>query len=414
MTGFDWRDAYLCMSPPAALKHLETPFVYHIARDELYEIDETAAEFLLSCNGTKTGRDLTSDADFVEYCIEEGILNAWNNPNPTNVDMGEKISPSLRYLELHLTHQCNLRCAHCYIGDRGGIADMPVSEAVAITREFSDMGGLRLLISGGEPLVYKGLESYLREISGLKVRRVLLTNGMLIDWDTIKWLDVHEIQFSLDGWQAGHDRLRGGGAFARLMEGIRAAQAFGVDISFSTMVHPYNTDQFDRMAAFVKDVEAVEWGIDVPCRAGPNGGSPYLFSDYDVCTPLMTYGFGGGHHGSTGDEDGGYACGRHLMTVMPDGRAAKCGFYMDRPTGDARTGLRGCWEKIEHLKLSDLECAGCPVIQACRGGCRFRAPTPLAPDPVMCSLHGVLPEAVSPAGGAPGNSPPGNSPMDPK
>lgn len=393
MTGSDWKTAYLRVSSEAALKNLETPFVYHIGGDELYEIDETAAAFLMSCNGTKTGRTLTTDAEFVEYCLEEGILEVLARPDPKAVFMGEKTSPSLRYLELHLTHQCNLRCAHCYIGEQSHGAGMPLADAVAVTREFSDMGGLRLLISGGEPLVYQDLQPYLRQISGLKIRRVLLTNGTLVNSENIDWLDVHEIQFSLDGWEHGHDRLRGKGAFARTLKGVRIAQDAGVAVSFSTMIHRYNLDQFERMAAFVEASGAVEWGVDVLCMAGSLAENDDFLVDYGEAAPLMAYGFGGGYHGSSDGQGEGFACGRHLMTVMPDGRAAKCGFYMDDPVGNVRDGLRLCWEKIEHLKLSDLECGDCPALEACRGGCRFRAPGPLAPDPVMCRVHGVFRDA---------------------
>ncbi|MGM0403766.1 MAG: radical SAM protein [Thermodesulfobacteriota bacterium] len=389
MTGVDWKNAYLRLAPDAALKNLETPFVYLAAKDELYEIDETAAAFLLSCDGTQIGRELTSEAEFVEYCMAEDILEARKYPGPIDVFMGERAIPSLRYLELHLTHQCNLRCAHCYIGEGDRSAGMSLEDAAAITREFSDMGGLRLLISGGEPLLYKDLDAYLRQISGLPVRRVLLTNGTLVDLANIGLPGVHEIQFSLDGWEEGHDRLRGKGTFSRTLAGIHAARDAGMDISFSTMIHRYNLDQFDRMAAFMETVGALEWGIDVLCMAGSLEAHKEFIVDYDKAVPLMEYGFGGGYHGSSDGQGEGYACGRHLMTVMPDGRAAKCGFYMDNPVGDARKGLAACWEKVEHLRLSELECNGCPVIAECRGGCRFRAPGPLSPDPVMCRRYGI-------------------------
>ncbi len=397
MSRADWENAYLRLNADVALKHLETPFVYHIGRDELYEIDSTAAAFLRACNGTKIGRALTDDGDFVRYCIEEGILAATALPDPMEevsiVEKaggekaeGEKADPSLRYLELHLTHRCNLRCGHCYIGEKDGSTDMAVEDAVAITRAFAGMGGLRLLISGGEPLVYPDLAAYLQQIAGEKVRRVLFTNGTLIDKAVLSWLDVHEIQFSLDGWETGHERLRGKGTFKRTMDAVRMAKEAGIAVSFSTMIHRYNMDEFDRMAGFMDDIGAVEWGVDVMCRAGDLVGNESFLVDYEQCVPLMAYGFGGGYHGSSE----GYACGRHLMTVMPDGRAAKCGFYMDTPVGDARQGIESCWEKIAHIRLGDLECGNCAVIDECRGGCRFRAPGPFAPDPVMCRLYGVL------------------------
>ena len=56
MTGLDWQNAYLRLHPKAALKYLETPFVYHIGRDELYDIDERAKHNLRQGNGTRKGR----------------------------------------------------------------------------------------------------------------------------------------------------------------------------------------------------------------------------------------------------------------------------------------------------------------------------------------------------------------------
>lgn len=386
MSPIDWENAYLRLSPAAALKNLETPFVYHIGRDELYEIDETAATFLRACDGTKIGRALTSEGEFVEFCLEEGILEAKESPDPTDVYMCQRIEPSLRYLELQLTHRCNLRCGHCYLGDHAEEPSLPLTDAVRITREFAAMGGLRLLISGGEPLLYGELENYLRQISGLPVRRVLFTNGTLINAENMKIPDVHEIQFSLDGWMDGHDRLRGKGTFARTMEGVRIARDCGMPLSFATMIHRYNQHEFDRMAVFMKDIGAVEWGVDALCRAGSLVQHEDFLVDDEKCAPLMAYGFGGGYHGASE----GWACGRHLMTVMPDGRAGKCGFYMDSPVGNARSGLRKCWEKIGHTRLADLlECRHCPVVEDCRGGCRFRAPGPLSPDPVMCRLYNI-------------------------
>ncbi len=385
MTSLDWKTGYLCLHPKAALKHLETPFIYHIGRDELYEIDDTAFEFLRQCNGIQAGGSLTSDAEFVEYCIEEDLLEVKSEPQSMEVRSGKQHIPSLRYLELHLTHACNLNCAHCYL-EPGGAGEMAIEDAVRITREFSDIGGLRLLISGGEPLMYPHLEDYLDQTADVKVRRVLFTNGTRIDSNNVARLaDVDEIQFSLDGWESGHNRLRGKGAFSRTMRGIEIVRAAGIAISFSTMIHRHNLDEFDRMADFIREADAVEWGIDVMTVAGSLSQHMGLTVGYEQAVAFMEYGFGGGYHGASE----GYACGRHLMAVMPDGRAVKCGFYMDKPLGDARYGLADCWRKMEHIPLSDLECGDCDAIDECRGGCRYRAPHPLAPDPAMCCLYGI-------------------------
>lgn len=384
MSGIDWRKSYLRLHPRAALKDLETPFVYHIGRDELYEIDERAKEFLLRCDGSTTGAQLTDEAEFVEYCIEEGLLEPLSQPDPVSVRINERVVPSLRYLELHLLHRCNLKCRHCYLGPPRP-DEMPLNDALQITRSFSDLGGLRLLISGGEPLLYPDLRAYIVQTAGIGLRRILFTNGTRITSDNIKWLGVDEIQFSLDGWTRGHEALRGTGTFEKTINGVRIAADAGIPISFSTMIHKENLNEFDRMAKFVDEIGAVEWGIDILSITGSLADHPDLTVDYKQAVSFMEYAFGGGYHGSSE----GFACGRHLMTVLPDGRAVKCGFYRDQSLGDARKNLKDCWLKLEHIPLTALECRDCAVIDECKGGCRFRAPHPLAPDPFMCCLYGM-------------------------
>jgi radical SAM protein with 4Fe4S-binding SPASM domain len=384
MNEHDWQKAYLRLHPQAALKILEQPYVYHLPSDELYEIDDKAVGFFLKCDGTARGEELTSEGDFIKYCLEEGLLEMFTEPNSINVPINEKIEPSLRYLELQLTHRCNLKCAHCYLGPPNP-DEMPLTDAVNITKQFCDMGGLRLLISGGEPLLYLDLKEYLAQIGDLKIRRVLFSNGTLMTSDNISSLDVDEIQFSLDGWEKGHETLRGRKTFEKTIAGIYAAKRAGIDVSISTMIHRENLDEFDRMKEFIQEIGAKEWGIDVMSVAGSLSSHRELLISNEEAVPLMNYAFGGGYYGCSV----GYACGRHFMTVMPDGWGAKCGFYSDQPLGDARKGLKDCWLKMEHLSLSQLECSDCAVLQECRGGCRFRAPGLLAPDPVMCCYHGI-------------------------
>lgn len=386
MNAAQWHLAYLRLHPQAALKSLEKPFVYHMGRDELYEIDDRAQDFLTHCDGTHRGEELTSDAAFVAYCIEEGLLELLPYPDPITVTVNRTVHPSLRYLELQLLHRCNLRCLHCYLEPVPG-DDLALADAIDITRQFSALGGLRLMISGGEPLLYKDLKQFLAHTADLQLRRALLSNGTLINAENIGWLNVEEIQFSLDGWTEGHDLLRGAGTFARTIQGMRVAKDVGIAVSVATMIHRGNLNEFERLRDFMDEIGVLEWGIDLPVTAGSLQEHRELLVPYAEAAPLMAYAYGGGYHGSSD----GYACGRHLLTVRPDGQAVKCGFYSDKILGDTRLSLHDCWHKLEHIPLDRLECRDCPVLADCAGGCRFRAPHPLAPDPLMCALYGVSP-----------------------
>ncbi len=382
----DWSNAYLRLYPSAVLKDLERPYVYHTNRDELYEIDRQALAFLTRCDGSTKGRDLTTDASFVAFCLSEGLIELKRRRSRRAIPVGKSPRPSLRYLELQLTGRCNLRCRHCYLGTASPV-DLPLKDALRIARTFSDSGGLRLLISGGEPLLYPHLEAFLKATRRLQLRRVLITNGTLITENNVSTLDVEEIQFSLDGLKRGHDRLRGAGSFNLTMRGIQAARSAGIPVSIATMVHRGNVGEFDRLEGFVRDIGAVEWGVDAPCITGALSRHRALAVSPEEAAGFMARAFGGGYHGASG----GFACGRHLMTVLPTGEAVKCGFYGDVPLGDACQALMACWHALKHTRVRDLACRGCRAARECSGGCRFRAGHPLAPDPVMCALYGIDP-----------------------
>jgi radical SAM protein with 4Fe4S-binding SPASM domain len=390
MSISEWQERYLRLHPRVALKDLETPYLYHIDNDELYELNAEGRDFLMRCDGTALGTDLTGDGDFVKFCLEEGLLEALPSPSQVTNHPGSAPNPSLRYLELQLTRRCNLSCRHCYLGPPLP-EEMPLEEALFISRQFEEMGGLRLIISGGEPLLYPHLRQFIEKTGDLKLRRILLSNGTLIDRDNAPWLKVDEIQFSLDGWQHGHDMIRGEGSFARVMSGIAAARNADIPVSLATIVHRGNLDEFERIKKFSEEIDAVQWGVDILCMAGALADNPELIVPYEVAVPLMEYAYGGGYHGSSD----GFSCGRHLMTVTPAGKAVKCGFYGEKSLGDAGEGLLTCWLRLEHIPVVDLECNGCPMADECAGGCRFRADHPLAPDRAMCAYYGINPEKMN-------------------
>jgi radical SAM protein with 4Fe4S-binding SPASM domain len=257
---------------------------------------------------------------------------------------------------------------------------------LSVLEAFEQMQGLRVLFSGGEPLLYPHLRALNETLPRYGIRKVLLTNGTLVTTKNYHdWCHFDEIQFSLDGLQKGHERLRGTGTFEQTLQGIEAAVEKGIPISIATMVHRYNLKEFDALAKWIDEQQVMEWNIDVPCAAGRLSENPDFFVALEESVPFLQYATGGSYHGS--DEP--FACGYHLCTVTPEGDVLKCGFYKDRPLGSLTEGLEVCWERVRPIPLSQLECASCPHLLDCKGGCRFRADTPLGKDPVMCTLYGM-------------------------
>ncbi len=372
------------LSRLAVLKWLETPAVYHIAKDELYELDDDSFRFMKNCM-TEEGCS-SRDSALIDYCIDEGLLTTEkvivNRPA-----LFQAPKPSLRYLELQITNACNLRCKHCYIGDEPG-HELSTGQVRTVLAAFEKMQGLRVLISGGEPLLHSRFEEINEMLPDFFLRKVLFTNAVLLQKETLKALKVDEIQVSIDGLEPAHDAVRGDGMFDRSMKVLHQALDAGFDVSVSTMVHRRNLADFDAMEQLFKDMGVKDWTVDVPCPAGRLRQHEELLVSPAEGGKFLGYGFGGGLHSS----DQGFGCGLHLMAVMADGRIAKCTFYGDQAVGNLDEGLPAAWHKMRPVLLKDLSCH-CEYIEVCRGGCRYRAELMEGTggkDLYRCTLYGII------------------------
>lgn len=372
------------LAKQAALKWLEIPSVYQIAKDELYELDDASFNFLKSC-ASPVGCDSKNSA-FVDYCLEEGLLTTLQGAVHRSV-LKQAPEPSLRYLELQITDACNLRCKHCYI-DHSDHNELSVDQVAKVLGEFEEMQGLRVLITGGEPLVHSKFREINEVLPDFFIRKVLFTNGVLLKKETLKTLNVDEIQVSLDGLEPAHDKIRGSGTFKYAFEAMGHALNAGFDVSVSTMIHKYNRADFDDLEQLVKQMGIKDWTVDIPCLTGRLKKNEDFSVNPAESGKFLGYGYGNGLHSSTQ----GYGCGLHLIAVMANGNIAKCTFYGDQPVGTVQQGLKAAWRKMQPIRLKDLEC-DCEYLEVCRGGCRYRAELiegKSGRDPYRCMLYGIL------------------------
>jgi radical SAM protein with 4Fe4S-binding SPASM domain len=372
------------LSGESVLKWLETPSVYNARRDDLYELDRESFEFLKDCS-SDAGSD-AEQSEFIDYCLAEGILTRDKVPlrRPSLIKSPE---PSLRYLELQITDRCNLRCRHCYIGEKEP-SELSVNQMKNALKEFEDIQGLRVLVTGGEPLIHSRFEELNEMLPEFFLRKVLFTNGLLLDKRISKILNVDEIQISIDGLEEAHDSLRGGGTYRSAMKAVRRAIDSGFGVSVSTMIHAGNLQDFEKMETLFKNLGIRDWTVDVPCITGRLRKNHKFHVAPEEGGKYLRYGFGGGVHSGAS----GFACGLHLMAVMANGRVAKCSFYADDHVGRIEEGLRDCWKKIRPVRLAELAC-DCSHIDSCRGGCRYRAELlgdPLGRDFYKCFSYDIM------------------------
>jgi len=386
MSVSEGAGAFLAIAPHCALKRLETPALYDIRADALYELDEEAVRFLAAGPPRADALRSPETAAFVDFCLAEGLLVSTPAAAPIIVPREPPLAPSLRYLLVHLTDRCTLRCKHCFIGPQTG-TDLPFAQITRLADEFAALQGLRFIVSGGEPMMHRHFWKLNERLPSYPFRSILLTNGTLLDREAAQALRFHEVQVSLDGPREAHDLLRGTGSFRRAIAALRHLAEAGVPISVATVVFAGNIGHFDELETILREFPLRAWSIDVPCPAGAMVDNSTLLPDTAPAAALMGRSYGGGFYGSSG----GWACGAHLAAVMANGTIDKCGFFTGRRSGQAREGLAAAWQHIPRWRLDELACR-CSHLAECRGGCRFRAQAHgdlLGPDPAMCHLRKV-------------------------
>jgi radical SAM protein with 4Fe4S-binding SPASM domain len=377
--------SFLSLAPHCALKRLETPSLYDIRADELYELDDEAFSFLAS-GPPVTADSRTPEADeLVRTCLDEGIVNITAARHPLTVPSAPR-PPTLRFLLVHITDRCNLKCRHCFLGKPQG-GSLEIEEILRLAGEFTALQGMRFIVSGGEPLLHPRFRELNEAIGDYPFRAILLTNGTLIDGETARALRFHEVQISIDGLEESHDLIRGRGSYRRALNALELLAAAGVDLSVATMVHAANLDEFGSMKEILGKFPLKSWSVDVPCLTGNMAGSRALAAEPEQAAARMSFSFGGGYYGSSG----GYACGAHLAAVMADGSICKCGHYGDHPAGRVGEGLAAVWRRMRPTRLDELSCR-CSQLESCRGGCRYRAELfscVYNSDPIQCFARGV-------------------------
>uniref|UniRef100_A0A7C4AJ04 Radical SAM protein n=1 Tax=Thermodesulfovibrio aggregans TaxID=86166 RepID=A0A7C4AJ04_9BACT len=376
------------------IKLLEFPSLYNIKTDELYSLDKNALKILKKIEAGNFSNNLSRkiNKEFFDFCINEGIITE-KPVRRIKTKIKQSPLPSLKYLELQVTKRCNLKCKHCFVGKSEPI-DLPFEKIKTILKEFEALQGLRVLITGGEPLLHPEFERINEFIKKLALRKILFTNGTLLNEKWLKKLNVEEIQISIDGMKKGHEILRGKGTFNKALNAIKKAVDYGFDVSVATVIHRKNIEEFNELEKLIKKLNVKEWIVDALTISGNLKLNTHLWVTPDKAGNIMKrYGFSKENH----PRADGYGCGAHLLAVMPDGKAAFCSFYEDSPIGEIDEGLGKLWAMKNQILLKDLECSkiNCPFLSECRGGCRFRAITlsgnSSSPDLFRCYQFGRLP-----------------------
>ncbi len=178
-------------------------------------------------------------------------------------------SPPFIQIDYQITERCNARCAFCSCWKSKEVSDLPAEVWVQAAQRMQSLAPVEFAcIGGGEPFLYPHLEEVVKGLSALDIHTVVVTNGSLLSEKKIQAIleaGVGHIDFSLDGFAATHDSLRGvDGLFQRCVTAMKRIKEIDVSASLgiSTLICERNIRELPQFARWALDhlpVEAINF-----------------------------------------------------------------------------------------------------------------------------------------------------------
>jgi GTP 3',8-cyclase len=162
----------------------------------------------------------------------------------------DRLGRGVRDLRISLTDRCNFRCRYCMPVEvfGPGYRFLPredllsFEEIVRLTRLLVPLGVEKVRLTGGEPLLRRGIEdlvAMLSSIDGVK-DLAITTNGVLLAHhaEALALAGLNRVTVSLDAMDPEiFARMNGVGAKVdRVLAGVNAAQTYGLKVKVNAVI----------------------------------------------------------------------------------------------------------------------------------------------------------------------------------
>lgn len=182
-----------------------------------------------------------------------------------------------------LTHRCNLRCVHCYLGAERQTPQADAGEAdtgfwLDLVDQIADAGCLNLLVTGGEPLLRPDFAEIFSRARHRGILVSVFTNATLIDERTLRPFLEHPpdlVEITLYGAsEAVFDAVTGvPGSWRRCLRGVDCLVDAGIRLGLKSMILKENRHEVPAMRVLAHKLGAT-YRVDpslFPCRDGHAG-----------------------------------------------------------------------------------------------------------------------------------------------
>ena len=180
--------------------------------------------------------------------------------------LSDKFGRPITDLRISVTDRCNYKCVYCRTGNEGALyGDLPFADYLRMARVLTTLGIQKVRITGGEPLLRKGVVDFVRELAKLRTTSgedldiAVTTNGHLLAEmaKPLKDAGLCRVTVSMDA--VDPDRFaritRVPDGYDNVLAGIRASRRVGlwpVKVN-CVLMRGFNEDQIIPFGMFARE-----------------------------------------------------------------------------------------------------------------------------------------------------------------
>ena len=180
--------------------------------------------------------------------------------------LSDKFGRPITDLRISITDRCNYKCVYCRTGNEGALyGDLPFADYLRMARVLTALGIQKVRITGGEPLLRKGVVDFVRDLaklrttSGEELDIAVTTNGHLLAdlAQPLKDAGLRRITVSMDA--VDPDRFaritRVPDVYDNVLAGIRVSHRVGlwpVKVN-CVLMRGFNEDQIVPFGMFARE-----------------------------------------------------------------------------------------------------------------------------------------------------------------
>ncbi|MGL2742158.1 GTP 3',8-cyclase MoaA [Helicobacter pylori] len=167
------------------------------------------------------------------------------------------------YIRVSVTKQCNFRCQYCMPAAPLNFFDdeelLPLDNVLEFLKIAIDEGVKKIRITGGEPLLRKGLDEFIAKLHAYnkEVALVLSTNGFLLKKmaKDLKNAGLVQVNVSLDSLKSDRVlKISQKDALKNTLEGIEESLKVGLKLKLNTVViKSVNDDEILELLEYAKN-----------------------------------------------------------------------------------------------------------------------------------------------------------------